>query len=105
MLRRWVVESSQGRNSQLATIAEPPLTALANSDFIPFKFDPAPSAQIVDIRIKLAAELIAKIAQQSLVIAERDSDILYRQAKIEKLTHELTTLKRWKCGRISELLS
>ena len=53
MLRRWVVESSQGRNSQLATIAKPPLTALANSDFIPVKFDPAPSAQVADIRIEL----------------------------------------------------
>ena len=53
MLRRWVVESSQGRNSQLATIAKPPLTALANSDFIPVKFDPAPSAQVTDIRIEL----------------------------------------------------
>ena len=53
MLRRWVIESSQGRNSQLATIAKPPLTALANSDFIPVKFDPAPSAQVADIRIEL----------------------------------------------------
>lgn len=53
MLRRWVVESSQCRNSQLGTIAKPPLTALANPDFIPVKFDPAPSAQIADIRIEL----------------------------------------------------
>ena len=53
MLRRWVVESSQGRNSQLSTIAKPPLTALANSDFIPVKFDPSPSAQVADIRIEL----------------------------------------------------
>ena len=53
MLRRWVVESSQGRNSQLATIAKPPLTAQANSDFIPVKFAPAPSAQAADIRIEL----------------------------------------------------
>ena len=53
MLRRWVVESSQGRNGQLATIAKPPLRALANSDFIPVKFDPAPSAQVADIRIEL----------------------------------------------------
>jgi transposase len=53
MLRRWVVESSQGRKSQLATIAKPPLTALANPDFIPVKFTPAPSAQGADIRIEL----------------------------------------------------
>ena len=53
MLRRWVVESSQARKSQLATIAKPPLTALANPDFIPVKFTPAPSAQAGDIRIEL----------------------------------------------------
>ena len=53
MLRRWVVESLQGRKSQLTTIAKPPLTALANSDFIPVKFAPPPSAQGADIRIEL----------------------------------------------------
>ena len=43
---------------------------------------------------ELSAELIAKIAQQSqqhaVAIAARDSSILYRQAKIDKLTHELS---------------
>jgi len=58
---------------------------------------------------ELSAELIAKIVQQSqqhaVAIAAKDSDILYRQAKIDKLTHELTTLKRWKFGRSSEQLN
>jgi len=54
---------------------------------------------------ELAAELIAKVAQQSQIIAQRDSDIQYHQAKIDKLTHELATLKRWKFGRSSELLN
>jgi transposase len=54
---------------------------------------------------ELSAELIAKIAQQGQIIAAKDSDILYRQAKIDKLTHELTTLKRWKFGRSSEQLN
>ena len=54
---------------------------------------------------EVAAELIARVAQQSQIITERDSDILYRQAKIDKLTHELTTLKRWKFGRSSEQLN
>ena len=54
---------------------------------------------------ELAQELIAMIAQQSQAIAAKDSDILYRQAKIDKLTHELATLKRWKFGRSSELLN
>jgi transposase len=55
---------------------------------------------------ELARDLIARIAQQSKLhvqaIAVKDSDILYRQAKIDKLTHELATLKRWKFGRSSE---
>jgi len=42
---------------------------------------------------QLAAELITKLAQQSqqhaVVIAAKDSDIQYRQAKIDKLTHEV----------------
>ena len=53
----------------------------------------------------LATELIARITQQGQIIAAKDSDILYRQAKIDKLTHELTTLKRWKFGRSSEQLN
>lgn len=54
---------------------------------------------------ELATELIARINAQSKVIATKDSDILYRQAKIDKLTHELVTLKRWKFGRSSEQLN
>ena len=65
-----------------------------------------------DLNVKqlrvLAAELIAKISEQSkqhaAAIAAKDSDILYRQAKIDKLTHELATLKRWKFGQSSEQL-
>jgi transposase len=57
---------------------------------------------------ELAQELIAQIALQSkqhaVAIAAKDSDLQYRQAKIDKLTHELATLKRWKFGRSSEQL-
>ena len=53
MLRRWVVESSQGRDSQLATITKPLPPALAKPDFIPVKLAPAPSAQAADIRIDI----------------------------------------------------
>lgn len=63
-----------------------------------------PSLNAEQLR-ELIPELIAKIAQQSQMIAAKDSDILYRQAKIDKLTHELATLKRWKFGRSSELLN
>jgi len=62
-----------------------------------------PSLNAEQLR-ELASDLIAKIAQQSQVIAAKDSDILYRQAKIDKLTHEMAVLKRWKFGRSRELL-
>ena len=63
-----------------------------------------PSLNAEQLR-ELVSELIAKIAQQGQIITQRDSDILYRQAKIDKLTHELVTLKRWKFGRSSEQLN
>ena len=67
-----------------------------------------PSLNAEQLR-ELVQELITKMAQQSQhhadVIAAKDNDILYRQAKIDKLTHELVTLKRWKFGRSSEVLN
>ena len=63
-----------------------------------------PSLNAEQLR-ELAAGLIEKVSQQSQLIARKDSDILYRQAKIDQLTHELATLKRWKFGRSSELLN
>ena len=67
-----------------------------------------PSLNAEQLR-ELVQDLIAEMAQQSqqhaCVVAAKDSDILYRQAKIDKLTHELATLKRWKFGRSSELLN
>lgn len=58
---------------------------------------------------ELAATLITRINEQSqqhaVAIAAKDNDIQYRQTKIDKLTHELATLKRWKFGRSSELLN
>jgi transposase len=67
-----------------------------------------PSLNAEQLR-ELVSELMAELAQQSQqhagVVAAKDSDILYRQAKIDKLTHELSTLKRWKFGRSSEQLN
>jgi transposase len=53
MLRRWVVESSQGSDGQLGAIKKPLLPNQVNPDFIPVQFTPAPSAQTPDIRIAL----------------------------------------------------
>lgn len=53
MLRRWVVESSQAGNCQLAMLAKPLPPAHAKSDFLPVQLAPALSAQAADIRIEL----------------------------------------------------
>lgn len=60
---------------------------------------------------ELASTLIAQIAhrdqaitQRNEVIARKDQDILYRQAKIDQLTHEMAVLKRWKFGKSRESL-
>ena len=37
-------------------------------------------------------------------ISSKDREILYRQAKIDQLTHEMAVLKRWKFGRSREQL-
>ena len=51
--------------------------------------------------LALARDLIAKVAQQGQqitsldqTITSKDREILYRQAKIDKFTHEMAVLKR-----------
>jgi transposase len=67
---------------------------------------------------ELASTLIAQIAHRDQAITDRDQaiterdevivrkdqDILYRQTKIEQLTHEMAVLKRWKFGKSREHL-
>jgi transposase len=67
---------------------------------------------------ELASDLIAQIASRDQQIVNRDQqitsldqaisgkdrEILYRQAKIDQLTHEMAVLKRWKFGRSREHL-
>jgi transposase len=45
-----------------------------------------------------------EIARRELTIAAKDREILYRQTKIDQLTHEMAVLKRWKFGRSREQL-
>jgi transposase len=45
-----------------------------------------------------------EIASRELTIAAKDRDILYRQTKIDQLTHEMAVLKRWKFARSREQL-
>ena len=48
--------------------------------------------------------LIARITQRGETLARKDREILYRQTKIDQLTHEMALLKRWKFGRSREQL-
>lgn len=45
-----------------------------------------------------------QIASLDQAISSKDREILYRQAKIDQLTHEMAVLKRWKFGRSREQL-
>jgi transposase len=45
-----------------------------------------------------------QIASLDQTISSKDREILYRQAKIDQLTHEMAALKRWKFGRSREQL-
>ncbi|MEO7399692.1 MAG: IS66 family transposase [Polaromonas sp.] len=62
-----------------------------------------PSLNTEQLR-ELASDLIAQIANRDQVIASKDREFQYRQAKIDKLTHEMAVLKRWKFGRSREQL-
>ena len=53
---------------------------------------------------ELARNLIEQIANRDQAITAKDREILYRQAKIDQLTHEMAVLKRWKFGRSREQL-
>ena len=53
---------------------------------------------------ELARDLIAQIAHRDQSLITKDREILYRQAKIDQLTHEMAVLKRWKFGRSREQL-
>ena len=50
------------------------------------------------------AEHSQQITQRDQAIVSKDREILYRQTKIEQLTHEMAVLKRWKFGRSREQL-
>jgi len=60
----------------------------------------------------LAAQMLGHIEQQARdleaqqkLLAYKDRDIAWRDAKIEKITFELTRLKRWKFGAKSEAMT
>ena len=52
----------------------------------------------------MVAQLLAQVGENAKTIASKDREILYRQTKIDQLTHEMAVLKRWKFGRSREQL-
>ena len=50
------------------------------------------------------ASLDQTIASLDQTITSKDREIVYRQAKIDQLSHEMAVLKRWKFGRSREQL-
>jgi len=48
--------------------------------------------------------LMLEVGEHAKAIASKDREILYRQTKIDQLTHEMAVLKRWKFGRSREQL-
>ena len=53
---------------------------------------------------ELVSGLMARITERDETIACKDREIVYRQTKIDQLTHEMAVLKRWKFGKSSEQL-
>jgi transposase len=52
----------------------------------------------------LAATLFSQLADRDAKLASRDQELKHKQLKIDQLTHEMATLKRYRFGRHSEAL-
>ena len=68
-------------------------------------FDKAPPAALRATSLALTTSLVADVeTDASREIAYRDGEIVWRDAKIEKITFELARLKRWKFGARTEAM-
>lgn len=86
-------ESLPGLNAkQLREIARDLIAQIASRD-----------EQIAGFDEQIAG-LDQQIASLDQTISSKDREILYRQAKIDQLIHEMAVLKRWKFGRSREQL-
>jgi transposase len=52
----------------------------------------------------LAATLFSELADRDAKLAHRDQELKHKQLKIDQLTHEMATLKRYRFGRHNEAL-
>ena len=53
---------------------------------------------------EMVTELMAQVGEHAKTIVSKGREILYRQTRIDQLTHEMAVLKRWKFGRSREQL-
>ena len=61
--------------------------------------------QQISARNQQIDALDQQITSLEQTLCSKDREILYRQAKIEQLTHEMALLKRWKFGKSGEQLA
>lgn len=61
---------------------------------IPAQLDHLPADELR----QLVQGLAARVARQDEWLGEKDRELTWRQAKIDKLTHELAMYKRWRLG-------
>ena len=54
---------------------------------------------------EIATALMAQLAAQQAQIAQRDREIKFKDAKIERITFELARLKAWKFGAKTEAMN
>ena len=52
----------------------------------------------------MVTELMAQVGENAKTIVSKDREILYRQTRIDQLTHEMAVLKRWRFGSSREQL-
>ena len=65
--------------------------------------DPLTNLNAQELR-EMVAQLMAQVGENAKAIVSKDREIVYRQTKIDQLTHEMAVLKRWKFGRSREQL-
>lgn len=58
-----------------------------------------------DAVVQLATALLAQLAAKDELLARRDSEISFKNAKIERITFELARLKAWKFGAKTEAMN
>jgi len=85
-------ELTQMDANQLRNLTSTLLAELAERD-----------AQISKQHAELSAQT-AVIASRDQLIAHRDQELKHKQLKIDQLTHEMATLRRYRFGRHSEQL-